>query len=127
MRLKLLVAVNLEILTLAREMAVAKRRRRNNAHQYPKVWEGKAKSSDGFVERGIDPDFEALLAGPYAGLVVEGPPSSTSYVKESLESLESLCVHDVTQPMGDALARTHVTRCLVGEPGATYKYLGLRM
>ena len=28
---------------------------------------------------------------------------------------------------GTSLARTKVTRCLVGTPGITYKYLGLRM
>ena len=37
--------------------------------------------------------------------------------------------YDVTQPsgLGGKLAKTFVTRCLVGQPGITYKYLGLRM
>ncbi|KAG7357268.1 FTO catalytic domain containing protein [Nitzschia inconspicua] len=36
---------------------------------------------------------------------------------------------DVTQPfgLGTKCATTYVTRCLVGEPGTSYKYLGLRM
>ena len=36
---------------------------------------------------------------------------------------------DVTQPAGlrTKLAKTFVTRCLVGDTGTTYKYLGLRM
>ena len=36
---------------------------------------------------------------------------------------------DVTQPfgLGTKCAKTYVTRCLLGEPGTTYKYLGLRM
>ena len=36
---------------------------------------------------------------------------------------------DVTQPfgLGTPCAKTYVTRCLLGEPGTTYKYLGLRM
>ena len=36
---------------------------------------------------------------------------------------------DVTQPfgLGTKCAKTYVTRCLVGEEGTTYKYLGLRM
>jgi mRNA N6-methyladenine demethylase len=36
---------------------------------------------------------------------------------------------DVTQPfgLGTKCAKTYVTRCLVGEPGTSYKYLGLRM
>lgn len=35
---------------------------------------------------------------------------------------------DVTQPfgLGTKCAVTYVTRTLVGEPGTTYKYLGLR-
>lgn len=35
---------------------------------------------------------------------------------------------DVTQPfgLGTKCAATYVTRTLVGEPGSTYKYLGLR-
>ena len=36
---------------------------------------------------------------------------------------------DITQPMGvgTRLAPTRVTRCLIGKPGITYFYLGLRM
>jgi len=36
---------------------------------------------------------------------------------------------DVTQPfgLGTKCAKTYVTRCLLGDPGTTYKYLGLRM
>ena len=36
---------------------------------------------------------------------------------------------DVTQPfgLGTRCAKTYVTRCLLGEEGTTYKYLGLRM
>ncbi len=36
---------------------------------------------------------------------------------------------DVTQPfgLGTKCAKTYVTRCLLGEEGTTYKYLGLRM
>lgn len=37
--------------------------------------------------------------------------------------------YDVTQPagLGTKTAMTYVTRCVVGDPGTTYKYLGLRM
>mmetsp|Transcript_17755 Transcript_17755/g.26492 ORF Transcript_17755/g.26492 Transcript_17755/m.26492 type:complete len:166 (+) Transcript_17755:990-1487(+) len=36
---------------------------------------------------------------------------------------------DVTQPrgLGTKCAKTYVTRCLLGDEGTTYKYLGLRM
>jgi len=49
----------------------------------------------------------------------------------SLASLESSGAFqfDITQPagLGTKLAKTLVTRCLVGDAGVTYKYLGLRM
>ena len=37
--------------------------------------------------------------------------------------------YDITQPagLGTKLATTLVSRCLVGEAGTTYKYLGIRM
>ena len=40
-----------------------------------------------------------------------------------------LARNDVTQPMGTGtrLAKTRVTRCLIGKPGITYRYLGTRM
>lgn len=36
---------------------------------------------------------------------------------------------DITQPggLGTKTAKTFVTRCLIGDAGTTYKYLGLRM
>ena len=52
--------------------------------------------------------------------------------RECLHGIQAdglLARHDVTQPMGlgTRLARTRVTRCLIGKPGITYKYLGVRM
>ena len=38
-----------------------------------------------------------------------------------------LFLYDVVQPGKKRLTRTSVTRCLVGAPGSTYKYLGLRL
>lgn len=94
-----------------------KRRRES----YPVKWTGAAKLD---LVNDDDPDYSKLLVGPYAGLYVE-----QSGISADLRKLESLYAYDVTQPLGlgTALARTHVRRCLVGEPGATYKYLGLRM
>ena len=70
-------------------------------------------------------DLGSLDATPYAGLVVESP----AVPLETDPELEALYSYDIIQPLGlgTALAKTKVTRCLVGEPGATYKYLGLRM
>ena len=49
----------------------------------------------------------------------------------ALDGLEKCGAYqfDVTQPagLGTKTAKTFVTRCLVGQAGITYKYLGLRM
>ena len=52
-----------------------------------------------------------------------------SEVLTVLKELEPYYQTDVTQPfgLGTKLSRTYVTRCLLGERGTTYKYLGLRM
>ena len=36
-------------------------------------------------------------------------------------------LYDIVQPGGKKLSRTFVTRTLIGAPGSTYKYLGLRL
>jgi hypothetical protein len=54
-----------------------------------------------------------------------------SYVSTALHSMNDKGEfrEDVTQPfgLGTKCAKTYVTRCLVGEPGTSYKYLGVRM
>ncbi|CAM9631123.1 unnamed protein product [Chrysoparadoxa australica] len=71
-----------------------------------------------------------------AGFRVDSPSVFDSNVHVNAETcLKALRSHglyqvDVTQPLGvgkTKCATTYVTRCLVGEPGSTYKYLGLRM
>lgn len=61
---------------------------------------------------------------------------NTSYfhhdgIEEALLTMDryGLFRTDVTQPfgLGTKCAKTYVTRCLLGEEGTTYKYLGLRM
>ena len=88
--------------------------------------------------------FATLLKTQYAGLKVDKNcfeqsqtlrSSNTNLdhgkAKEALETLgnKHFYVYDFTQPLGlnTPIARTFVTRTCVGEPGMTYKYLGLRM
>ena len=49
--------------------------------------------------------------------------------KSALEKLRDsgYYQYDMVQAGGSILSRTFVQRCLVGEPGITYKYLGLRL
>ena len=48
--------------------------------------------------------------------------------ESALRGLEDRYQYDITQPAGlnSKLAKTLVSRCLLGDEGITYKYLGLR-
>uniref|UniRef100_A0A7S3NP93 Alpha-ketoglutarate-dependent dioxygenase FTO n=1 Tax=Aureoumbra lagunensis TaxID=44058 RepID=A0A7S3NP93_9STRA len=65
----------------------------------------------------------------YDGFVVKRTTFATDEIDAALDALDPLYVYDVIQPMGlgTTLARTKVRRCLIGDCGSTYKYLGLRM
>ena len=82
------------------------------------------------------PSFSACMRTSFGGFVHEPssalPASFHRRFRHCLSGLNAdgvLARYDITQPMGPgtALARTRVTRCLIGKPGSTYKYLGLRM
>ena len=82
-----------------------------------------------------DSCFDEVINASYQGLsILEGnafPNKFHSDFQSALTGLEldGAYQFDVTQPagLGTKLAKTYVTRCLVGEAGTTYKYLGLRM
>ncbi len=90
-----------------------------------------------FVTPTSDPElFDTAMSTSFVGLAVESPgdlPASCSFKPEGmlghLQSIEPLYQVDVTQPFGPntKCAKTFVERCLMGENGTTYKYLGLRM
>lgn len=78
--------------------------------------------------------FRRALETSYEGFCVDNPSvmkDEHQRVKTALLAMERAGFFraDVTQPfgLGTKCAKTYVTRCLVGEPGTTYKYLGLRM
>ena len=87
--------------------------------------------------------FEEALRGPYEGFIVdeaekldeeddnEGCRIKETAIQSSLETMlqDGFFRTDITQPfgLGTKCAKTYVTRCVVGNPGTTYKYLGLRM
>ena len=88
----------------------------------------------GFL-RNIPPyqqSFQCALETSYEGFVVDLDvvPDETN-LQATLQSanMESFFVTDMTQPfgLGTACSPTYVTRCLMGDSGTTYKYLGLRM
>lgn len=81
--------------------------------------------------------YEELLTGPYKGFVVEEPPpegsENFSWVQRAENAFAELSdmgyfKYDVVQPgRVEDQAATFVRRCVVGDRGATYKYLGLRV
>jgi alpha-ketoglutarate-dependent dioxygenase FTO len=82
-----------------------------------------------------DECFTHVMDTSYKGYVtqVENDFSNDFHLmfQDAFEGLESSDVYqyDVTQPagLGTKTAKTFVSRCLVGDAGTTYKYLGLRM
>lgn len=79
--------------------------------------------------------FQAAIDTSYEGFVVDMPrvirEPTEETIQDALNRLEELGFFrtDVTQPfgLGTKCAKTYVTRCLLGDRGTTYKYLGLRM
>ena len=77
--------------------------------------------------------FQKCLRRCYRGLSWEGPDELPQSLHQSvslaLDELNSagLFLYDVIQPGGKRLSLTMVTRTLIGEPGSTYRYLGLRL
>jgi alpha-ketoglutarate-dependent dioxygenase FTO len=80
------------------------------------------------------PHYERCLQSCFRGFVHQSPasPGIRAMVPAVTRALEALkgrgyFTHDVVLGGGLKLAATFVRRILVGEPGITYKYLGLRI
>ena len=82
-----------------------------------------------------DEKYDELLSTCYGDFVTQAPDafdrSFHTRFRSAMEGLETQKKYqfDYTQPMGinTKVAKTFVSRCLVGDAGITYKYLGLRM
>ena len=78
------------------------------------------------------PQFDKLLATSYTGFVLEPrarlPTTFHSAFERAFAQLddEGFFLYDIVAPGGFS-ASTYVRRTLVGDPGITYKYLGLRL
>jgi mRNA N6-methyladenine demethylase len=89
---------------------------------------------DRFIVHG-DVGFDEAMKKCYGKCVVDTqekfPDTFHNSFMTALDNLEKEGAYqfDLTQPagLGTKVAKTFVTRCLVGEAGTTYKYLGLRM
>jgi hypothetical protein len=80
-------------------------------------------------QRALETAYEGFVTDQYS----EGDKCQFDHesIQQALINLDDygLFRTDVTQPfgLGTKCAKTYVTRCLIGDEGTTYKYLGLRM
>eukprot|EP00978_Attheya_sp_CCMP212_P003200 scaffold6584_cov48-Attheya_sp.AAC.5 len=80
-----------------------------------------------------DADFDSCWKECYQGFYWETPEQLPLQVHESFDSSfasmqqAGLFLYDAVQPGGKYVTWTNVTRTLVGCPGSTYRYLGLRL
>jgi hypothetical protein len=88
-------------------------------------------SYEGFA---VESDDSAFVAGANAAALSNLPPMKEATHNRFLRTLSGLesdgyYKFDVNQPMGlgTKLSRTFVSRCVVGDAGITYKYLGTRI
>ena len=110
-------------------MSVYKRRT-----EYPLLLKDFSGPRDRFIVPS-DPTYEEVIEKCYKGFAIQRANQFSEQFHESfqqaLDGLEAEGAYqfDLTQPagLGSKVAKTFVTRCVVGEAGTTYKYLGLRM
>ena len=108
----------------------------------PPEWSGVSSNIDSnststSTEKFLTPDdgerFKSCVKECYRGFTYDDPADLPSEFHDkfsySFNALNDsgLFLYDVVQPGGKKLSQTFVTRTLVGEPGTTYKYLGLRL
>eukprot|EP00545_Synedropsis_sp_CCMP1620_P013574 CAMPEP_0119010458 /NCGR_PEP_ID=MMETSP1176-20130426/5023_1 /TAXON_ID=265551 /ORGANISM="Synedropsis recta cf, Strain CCMP1620" /LENGTH=611 /DNA_ID=CAMNT_0006963119 /DNA_START=69 /DNA_END=1900 /DNA_ORIENTATION=- len=67
----------------------------------------------------------------YTNFCWESPEDIDTAIHDSYQhcfaALEGLYLYDAVQPGGQRVSSTFVKRTLIGNPGSTYKYLGLRL
>ena len=126
---------NIEKNDLAVSLASRLKRQRGTAATtpLPPEWSGVSSSTPKFLAPSDGDQFESCVKECYRGFAYEKPKALPSTIHESFSSSfeaidnSGLFLYDVVQPGGKKLSLTFVTRTLVGEPGSTYKYLGLRL
>ena len=95
----------------------------------PPEWAGATKKS--FLIPADGADFTSCLQQCYRGFHWEKPESLPSSLHTSFEktfdALNELFLYDAVQPGGKRVSQTFVKRTLIGKPGSTYRYLGLRL
>lgn len=99
----------------------------------PPAWKEDTGTHNSVLSPSDGAAFDKCLQRCYRGLSWEDPDELPQSLHRSfslaLDELNDagLFLYDVIQPGGKRLSLTMVTRTLIGEPGSTYRYLGLRL
>lgn len=99
----------------------------------PPEWSNSKSTKYKFLSPENDSDFHSCLRESYRGFHWETPEQLPSSLHKNFNLAFSrlddanLFQYDAVQPGRKRLSRTFVTRTLVGNPGSTYRYLGLRL
>lgn len=100
----------------------------------PPIWKGETNRLQSFLTPQDDPQaFKDCLKTSFSGFRYDYADALPSCLHRNFDSSfdgmdkGGLFLYDVVQPGKKRLTRTSVTRTLVGDPGSTYKYLGLRL
>lgn len=89
--------------------------------------------SNGFLSIASSDAYKIALETSYEGFATDDhfDGCQEEEIQKSLSVMDDagLFRFDITQPfgLGTKCAKTYVSRCLLGEDGTTYRYLGLRM
>lgn len=119
--------------TLSLAMRLKRERGTASTTPLPPEWRRSTEKKSKYLTPEDGDDFDSCQRECYRGFIYENPKDIPRSIHDAYSSLfndmndSGLFLYDVVQPGGKKLSLTSVTRTLVGNPGSTYKYLGLRL
>jgi len=121
------------ISTDTNSLASLLKRHRGTAQSTPLPPEWTGPTNKPFLTPSDGVDFTSCLQQCYRGFYWEDPKdlplSLHSKFETTFDALQNsgLFLYDAVQPGGKKVSKTFVKRTLIGKPGSTYRYLGLRL
>lgn len=109
------------------------KKQRGTADSTPLPPEWSQHTSKSFLSPSDGAVFESCRTECYRGFCWENPDDLDESFHESFDECfdtlhdQGLFLYDTVQPGGKRLSKTFVTRTVIGKPGSTYRYLGLRL
>lgn len=120
--------------TLSLASQLKKQRGTASTTPLPPEWSKRNNCTRSFLTLDDDADnFLSCQKECYKGFCWDDPKDIPSSIHEDFQTTlnamndSGLFLYDIVQPGGKKCSFTFVTRTLIGDPGSTYKYLGLRL